>query len=229
MAVPCCFQLLVGIVNSRNRSPCPLSGEARLNLPLFRSLTLISYAGAIASIAMGGYSFHIGFQVFWSANERRYDVFCENGSVAVRQLQRYEFDTPFRWGIYSLETQRQFEGFKKSGWWHGDNSWWERTGYSVQRRHRLCGFEMASGTYWPPFVWQHPTVPFSLVQIPSLALVLLFSLLPAARILLKLRSLRGNRKETTWSAGPEAGFAEVTGNRDHMKNSQQVSDACPSE
>lgn len=163
-----------------------------MNLALFRSLMLISYAGAMAAIAVGGYSFQIGFQMFWSVNERRYDVFCENGSMAIRQLQHYEFDTPFRIGLYSLETKRQFDGFKKEGWWHGDNSWWERTGYTVTRRHRQCGFEVASGTYWPPFVWQHPTVPFNLVQIPSLALVLLFSLLPAASILRKLRSLRRN-------------------------------------
>ena len=163
-----------------------------MHLPLFRSLMLISYAAAISAIAMGGYSFCIGFQLFWSANERRYDVFCVNGSVVIRQLQSYQFDTPFRFGIYSLETKRQFEGFKKEGWWHGDNSWWERTGYTVQRRHRLCGFEMASGSYWPPFVWQHPTVRFRLVQFPSLALVFLFSLLPAVSIVGKLRSIWRN-------------------------------------
>lgn len=160
-----------------------------MHLSLLRAILLISYAAAIAAMSIGSYSCHRCIEMFCSVRKCRYDVLCENGSVVIRQLQRYEFVTPLRFGLYLPETKRQFEGFKKEGWWHGDNSWWERTGYTVQSRYRAWGFEVASGTYWPPFVWQHPTVPFNLVQFPIWVLVFLFSLLPAARILRKLRSI----------------------------------------
>ena len=160
-----------------------------MQFPWIRSLMLLSYASALAAIAVGGYSYHIGLQMFWSAGEHRYDVVCEHGSVIVSQLHEYEFETPLRFGIYTPETKRGLEGFKTTGWWHGENSWWERTGYSVKHRYRFCGFEWAAGIFWPPFVWQHPKVPFSLVQVPVVALVAVFSVLPAFDIFRRVRSI----------------------------------------
>ena len=51
-------------------------------------------------------------------------------------------------------------------------------GYTVNERQRYFGFEYATGEYWPPFVWQHPKVPFTVCQIPIWVLITLFIALP---------------------------------------------------
>ncbi len=123
-----------------------------------------------------------GVSCFWSASNTRYDITVERGLVLVCQLHQYEFETPLRCWLYEAETPRGFAWFKKtSGWWHGSNSWWERTGYTVIQRKRLLSFEYASGKFWPPFVWQHPEVPFTAYSFPLWSIVFFFMLLPLVR------------------------------------------------
>jgi hypothetical protein len=105
---------------------------------------------------------HFAFAVCGS----RFEIMTGHGSVVGYRLSQVKFSFPPTWYSEPIETDRQFKGFQKLPWWHGDNSWWERVGWTVKRRFRVAGFEWASGTYWPPFVWQHPTVPFSLIRLP---------------------------------------------------------------
>ena len=141
----------------------------------------------------------------WSVSSTRYDVIVERGSLLVRQLHDYRFNTPFRWGFYEPETPKQFVGFTElTAWWHGDNSWWERVGYTVNDRQRHFGFEYASGKYWPPFFWQHPKIPFDVYQVPLWAVVVFFMLLPLLRVFNKvmagIRSTRSAKITATESA-----------------------------
>lgn len=136
-----------------------------------------------------------GFTCFWSVSTTRYDINIERGSLLVRQLHDYEFNTPFRWSSYQPETPKQFADFMElPSWWHGDNSWWERVGYTVESRKRFAGFEYAYGEYWPPFVWRHPKVPFTVHQIPLLAIAGLFMLLPLCRGCRKVSAVIGRKK-----------------------------------
>lgn len=120
-------------------------------------------------------SYHVNLCAFWSVNGKRYDVSTGQGALVVVRLDKYRFQTPLRFGYTDVipPTQKQIESFHRTPWWHGDNSRWERIGYTVITRTRFAGFESAAGTYWPPFVWQHPIVPFTLHQIPYWAFLVL--------------------------------------------------------
>jgi hypothetical protein len=120
---------------------------------------------------------------FWSVPGTRYDVMIQRGVVHVNQLHEYRFDTPFRWTVEKLEKWHSPPPVHKSSpWWHGDNSWWEGIGYTVRDRHRMCGFEYATGRYWPPFSWQHPKMPFTVYQVPMWAIIVPFTLVPLVRL-----------------------------------------------
>ncbi len=127
-------------------------------------------------------SFSRAVTCFWSVPGKRYDIKVERGCLLMHQLHDYRFNTPFRWGYYEPETPREFASFKTLSWWHGDNSWWERIGHTVNARQRCAGFEIASGEYWPPFIWQHRKVPFSAYQVPLWVFMALCGPLPLYRI-----------------------------------------------
>lgn len=143
------------------------------------TVTVLSGICAAAVILLYAMTSSLAVACFWSVPGKRYDINVERGLLLVRQLHDYRLDTPFRWGFYEPKTPKQFAAFTDlSAWWHGDNSRWERVGYTVNTRRRLMGFEYASGQFWPPFVWQHPKVPFTVYQTPLWALIVLFMLLP---------------------------------------------------
>ena len=157
---------------------------------LINIATVMSGICAVAVILVYTITSYRGFTCFWSAPAKRYDIYIEHGSVLVRQLHHYEFNTPYQWGFYQPESPKQFAAFKElTAWWHGDNSWWQRVGYTVTSRQRVAGFEYAVGEYWPPFVWQHRKVPFTVHQFPLVAVALLFLLLPLCRACRKLMAV----------------------------------------
>jgi hypothetical protein len=137
--------------------------------------------------------------IFWSANGRRYDVHSGHGTVVILRLEQYQFNTPLNWGFVDPETPKQFNGSKRSVANHVDYSWWERVGYTVKKRTRFAGIECASGRYWPPFIWQHPRMPFTLAQLPYWAF-LLSAASPAAVGLIRWVRRRRHRKSLPDSA-----------------------------
>ncbi|GEM_PF-2148900 len=137
--------------------------------------------------------------VVWSANGRRYRVQPGQGTVVILRLDEYQFNTPLILGFLDPENPKQYGRFKELGWWHGRNSWWERVGYTVKKRTRFAGFESASGRYWPPFIWQHPRMPFTLVQLPYWAFLLLAAS-PATIGLIRWVRRRRHRKTLPDSA-----------------------------
>jgi hypothetical protein len=177
---------------------------------LINIATVISGICAVAVILLYATTSSRGFTCFWSVPATRYDINIERGSVLVRQLHDYEFNTPYRWGFYEPESPKQFAAFKElTAWWHGDNSWWQRVGYTVTSRKRVAGFEYAVGEYWPPFVWQHPKVPFTVHQFPLLAIVLLFLLLPLCRACSKVVAVV-RRKASHSASAIEASMQTAT-------------------
>lgn len=125
----------------------------------------------------------IGITFLCSCFGSRYDIWIDRGDVIVRRLHNYRFGTSLNWGFYKVAPEKQLEALKKlPAWWHGDNSKWEGIGYTVRERFRLCGFELASGRYWPPFFWQHPKVPFTILQIPLWSIAALCAAFPLCHI-----------------------------------------------
>jgi hypothetical protein len=156
--------------------------------PQIRRL-VITIATAVSSLAALLVFFVIGFSenraiaVFWSADHKRHEILIDRGSMLLHTLHKYQFKTNLNWSIYKPETPKELVAFTElTAWWHGDNSWWERVGTTVKKRYRLIGFEYAEGTYWPPFVWRHPTVPFNIVQLPCWGLAVIFMILPVVRV-----------------------------------------------
>lgn len=160
---------------------------------LINVATAITGFAAVAVLLLWAVTSRHGVTCFWSHSGKLTSIQVERGSILFLELHNYKFNTPFRWNFYHPETKERLASFKKlTAWWHGDNSWWERVGYTVHARRRCCGFEYASGQYWPPFAWQHPKVPFTVLQIPLWAFVAVFLLPISFRLCLtkKWRELR---------------------------------------
>ena len=162
------------------------------------SVTAISFFIALDVAVLYRLPDSRGVACFWSTSNSRFDINVERGNLRIRQLHDYKFNTAFRWGFYSTETPKQIIWFKETGWWHGENSWWERIGYTVTSRYRAYSFEYASGQYWPPFVWRHPKVPFTVYNLPVWSLIALFSLLPLLRVSSAVVSWICNRLADRW-------------------------------
>lgn len=133
--------------------------------------------------------------VFGSCGGKRIDVTVYRGDYLVTVLHNFEHDVPLRYGVYRPPNSTQERMFFFDEWWHGDNSWWEGVGFTIKTRTRRLGFEWAHGTYWPPFCWQHRTVPITVVQIPFWAVALAPSLL--ACLGLGRKTVGRNRFEDT--------------------------------
>jgi hypothetical protein len=97
---------------------------------------------------------------FRSFAGKRYDVGFRRGDLVLHILRDYKHDTPLKWGVE-----------RDSPPLSDDHSWWEDIGHGFGRRIRVAGFEWASGTFHPPFVWLHRTVPATVILIPFWAMV----------------------------------------------------------
>lgn len=126
--------------------------------------------------------------VQWSANSCLHELVVGHSTVVAIRYEEFQLTTPLHLHQGGYESRKQFEGFQKLPWYHGDNSWWERVGYTVRARWRFIGIETARGTYWPPFALQHPIVPFQLLQIP-LWLCLLVAASPTVYQVIRWRKL----------------------------------------
>ncbi len=138
----------------------------------------------------------------------RLDLSLNRGVILFDCLSDYEYSTPFLVGLNESESEQDLEYFKALSWWHGDNSWWERVGFTVKQRIRFGDFEYATGVYWPPFCWQHAKMPFTVVQLPLWACVLASSFLPA--IWMVNRWLRAIHRKRMATHIAKFGESEVT-------------------
>jgi len=121
-----------------------------------------------------------------------YGLSVVRGSALVVIMRDWQFADGLDFFVEPTATVEQLEAFKKNkSWYHGSNSWWEGVGWTVEDRWRFAGFEVATGVYWPPFVMQHPKVPFSVYQTPLWALLIPLLLLFAYRLWKKDRRATG--------------------------------------
>ena len=161
----------------------------------FQSIVVVSYIGAICVLVVGGLSFQKSIHAEYCYNGDGYDVHVTNGCLVIRTLDDYcgshtEFRF-FRMFVKDTETELEFREFQKSDWYKGDNSFWERDGFTVHQRKRTCGFEFASGTYLLDyFSFADKVFPFTLIQIPCWAFLVVFSGVPFWAICSKLQSVR---------------------------------------
>lgn len=140
-------------------------------------------AMCISAVWFGTSDHGSDLNVFWGCFGTRYDVVMGSGELSVQRLH------DFRGGDFSVrvlatpsETPEALARFKDLPWWNGSNSRWERVGYTVEHRTRGLGFEVASGTFRPPFVWQHRTVPFDIVVAPLWSCIAVLLVLPFTSI-----------------------------------------------
>jgi hypothetical protein len=128
---------------------------------------MVSLLAIVVVVSMWAGSLQLETNLIWGSSGQRYELFLGRGSVVVCRLEKYRHPLPFTVRVFEAETPEAIEAFKRNtSWWHGNNSSWERVGWTVTQRRRFAGFEKAEGTYWPPFIWQHPKMPFELIQIP---------------------------------------------------------------
>lgn len=143
---------------------------------------------AIALLVMCGYSLFYSTSVTVVSRRQLGQVTVERGMLGVLHLQPWN-NLPPRFPIVTSDVWAPFSRMApwRWAWASSANSWWEGVGYQTDRRWRLFGFEYATGIFWPPFVTQHPKVPFTVLSVPLWLLVPIFALLPA-RTLLSRRS-----------------------------------------
>jgi hypothetical protein len=146
---------------------------------LRRTAILLSAVAAIVLITLAQRSFSVHYHTCWQSGSVRYDIVTGHGTVMFQRLYQFQARMPARKiAAYPVETESELSSFQQLPWWQGDNSWWQRVGYTVNVRRRFVGCEWASGTFWPPFGWQHPKVRFDLFQIPLWMPVVLFLITP---------------------------------------------------
>ena len=163
---------------------------------VFRLIVVVSYTCAICFLFVGSVSFQKSMHAVYCYNGNDYDVHITNGNLVIRTLDDFCVNR-FGTFAYDAETEQEFREFQKSNWYHGDNSFWEREGFTVQQRKRICGFEFASGKYvWDLWSFEDiPNIPFTIIQIPYWALLVMFSGVPFWAVCSKVQSCRSGSRD----------------------------------
>jgi hypothetical protein len=119
----------------------------------------------------------------------------ERGMLAIQRLEGWRHPQPRHYGEL-ITIRKPLEKLAPWNWaWSASApSWWGDVGYDVRRRGRLLGFEFASGIFWPPFVTQHPKVPFTIFSFPLWLAVPLLGYRPTRSLIRGVSRYRDYRR-----------------------------------
>ncbi|MEI8378812.1 MAG: hypothetical protein WCJ09_01700 [Planctomycetota bacterium] len=161
-----------------------------MNRPLLKKilLTISIFIAAISGVA-GNISFFCHFDLQWHENGLYHWFTITDGTLVLVRLNQCQLPADGKiW--YEVEWQnrsllhrlRQIESD-------------EPTGFTVERKRWIPGFEYAKGDFWPPFVWHHPKMRFQRIRISLVVVFILGSVYPAYGLVQRVRRGAPTRAE----------------------------------
>jgi hypothetical protein len=159
---------------------------------------LIATAALLAIIGNASFFYH--FWGFRQTDGIRHEVAIGDGLLVICGTGPYRFpDGGKTWYTY----EKPIRSFAARRGDPNDEFSGEGVGFRIDRKYSIPGIEYTSGKFIPPFIWQHPIVPFAKTKVSFLLMFVVCAAYPAMRFWLSWR--RSNRQVHSGCESPPFG------------------------